>query len=179
MGKLLQLYSFGFPVSSSCTSLLYIIRPGRELGLYFSTFYRSPISAKDASFNRSCCCNRHSDCWRALHFDYDVEAPSTPAKRPANTSYVPTSLHLYNKIADYAFKFISQRRDRTSYLTSSLSMEHMASADTQILLFKLGFWLSITWRPHLEMSCKASVPLYAALCSFETILYTDGKARAH
>ena len=87
-------------------------------------------------------------------------------------------LHLFSKIADYAFKFISQRQNQMSSLTSSLSVEHMASADTQISLSKLGFWPYITWRPHLAMSCKASEPLCAALCSFETTAYTDGKARA-
>ena len=93
-------------------------------------------------------------------------------------SCVLTSLHLLNKIADYAFKIISQRQDQTNSLTSSLSVEHMGPADTQISLSKLGFWLYITWRPHLAMSCKASELLYAALCSFETTTYTDGKARA-
>lgn len=139
--------------------------------------HRSPVSAKDASFNRGYCWNSHSNCWRALHCDYGVEALSTSAKRPAHVSCVLTSLHLFNKITDYALKFISQRQKQTSSLTTSLSMEHMASADTQISLSKLGFWPYITWRPTPAVSCKASEPLYAALCSFETTAYTDGKAR--
>ena len=112
-----------------------------------------------------------------MHCDHVVEALSPSAKGPANMSCVLTSLHLFNKIADYAFKLISQRQNQTSSLTISLGVEHMASEDTQISLSKLGFWPYITWRPHLAMSCKASEPLYAALCSFETTACTDGKAR--
>lgn len=143
-----------------------------------STFSPTPISAKDASLNGSRHCNRHPNCWRAMHCDYVVEALSPSAKGPANMLCVLTSLHLFNKIADYAFKFISQRQNQMSSLTSSLSVEHMASADTQISLSKLGFWSYITWRPHLAMSCKASEPLYAALCSFQTTACTNGIARA-